>query len=98
MIGLFHYLSLLNLFDAFVTYYGLENGLITEMNPFMDNVYQKSSSFFIVLKVSLSFFLYLFIILKLVPSSPFVKGMALVASGLYTTVFALHCIWLFGLA
>jgi hypothetical protein len=95
MIKIFYYISLLNLFDALVTYYGLENGLISEMNPFMEKVYQTNSSLFILMKLSLSFFLYLFILFKVVPSSRLVKGFAFVASGMYTIVFGLHCFWLF---
>ncbi|WP_404330876.1 DUF5658 family protein [Mesobacillus maritimus] len=92
---IFYYLSLLNIFDAFVTYYGLKNGLITEMNPFMDKLYQANSSLFILMKLSLSLFLYLFILFKVVPSSRLVKSVAFMASGMYTIVFGLHCFWLF---
>ena len=94
MIRLFHYLSLLNLFDAFVTYYGLKQGLITEMNPFMDKIYHLDSGLFMLIKISLSIFLYSFIVFKMVPTSRLVKGVALIASGLYTTVFFLHCVWI----
>ncbi|MBY0098263.1 DUF5658 family protein [Mesobacillus maritimus] len=92
---LFYYLALLNMIDAFVTSYGLENGLISELNPFMDKLYQMNSSLFFFMKFSLSFCLYLFIFFKVVPSSRVVKGVTFVASGMYTIVFGLHCFWLF---
>jgi hypothetical protein len=92
---LFHYLSLLNIFDAFVTSYGLEKDLIKEMNPVMDSVYETNTGLFFLIKLSLSFFLYLFIFFKVIPNSMLVKGVAIIATVLYTGVFILHCIWLF---
>jgi hypothetical protein len=91
---LFHYLSLLNIIDAFVTHYGLENGYITEMNLIMDTLYQTNSGLFIFAKLALSGFLYLFIFFNMVPSSRLVKFVTVIASGLYTVVFGLHCVWL----
>ncbi|SEM94385.1 hypothetical protein SAMN05192533_10786 [Mesobacillus persicus] len=94
MVRVFHYLSLLNLIDAFVTYYGLEKALITEMNPIMDKIYHLHPALFVLTKVSLSLFLYLFIVFKRVPASRLIKGIAFTASFLYTIVFGLHCWWL----
>ncbi|WP_052948813.1 DUF5658 family protein [Mesobacillus campisalis] len=91
---LFHYLSLLNLFDAFVTHYGLKNGLITESNPFMDRAYQADPVLFLLIKLSLSCLLYVFIAFNKVPATVLVKGVTIFASVCYTLVFALHCWWL----
>ena len=44
MVLLFHYLSLLNIFDAVITYFGLENSYIQEMNPLMSSVYAADPS------------------------------------------------------
>ena len=71
---LFHYLSLLNIVDAILTYWGLEQSLISELNPIMNQIYQWSPALFIILKVFLSFCLYLFIILNIIPQTPLVKG------------------------
>ncbi|MBM4764485.1 DUF5658 family protein [Bacillus sp. B15-48] len=94
MTRLFYYLSLLNIVDAFVTYYGLEKGYITEMNPLMNNVYEANSVLFVLIKLSLSLLLFLFIFFKAVPSTQIVKAIAVFASLLYTIVFMLHCVWL----
>ncbi|WP_432806605.1 DUF5658 family protein [Mesobacillus maritimus] len=95
MVALFHYLSLLNLVDAVVTYYGLQNAFITELNPMMDRLYQIHPVLFMAIKISLSVFLYIFIVFRRVPTSRMIKGMTTLASGFYTIVFALHCWWLF---
>jgi hypothetical protein len=92
---LFHYLSILNLFDAFATHYGLKHGLISESNPFMDRVYQADPVLFLLIKLSLSGLLYLFVVFNKVPATRLVKGVTVVASVFYTFVFALHCWWLF---
>jgi hypothetical protein len=94
MVRLFHYLSLLNIADAFITYYGLEKTIIKEVNPLMDRIYEFNPSLFILLKLSLSMCLYLFILLKVVPTSRLILSMAFVAAFIYTIVFVLHCWWL----
>jgi len=94
MVWLFHYLSLLNIVDALITYYGLEMAIITELNPLMARIYEIHPSLFILLKLSLSMFLYVFILFKMVPTSRLIKGFAYTASVFYTIVFGLHCWWL----
>jgi Domain of unknown function (DUF5658) len=94
MVPLFHYLSLLNLLDAFITFYGLEREFIIELNPIMNRLYQFSPVLFILVKLSFSIFLYLFILYKRVPTSKVIQGVVSVASFLYTIVFALHIWWL----
>ncbi|OLS33971.1 DUF5658 family protein [Bacillus sp. MRMR6] len=97
MVFLFHYLSVLNIFDGFVTYYGLENRFITEMNPLMNSLYEANPWLFIFTKIAFSACLYLFIIFKMVPSSRLTKGLTVFASSFYTLIFFLHCYWLFEL-
>jgi hypothetical protein len=94
MVLVFHYLSLLNLLDAFITFYGLEMEFITELNPVMDRLYQVNPILFINGKTSLSIFLYMFIFFKRVPTSKLIIGITSVASLLYTIVFSLHIWWL----
>lgn len=94
MVRLFHYLSLLNILDAFITYYGLEKQLITELNPLMDRMYEVNPALFIFMKLLLSFCLYLFILFKRVPTSKLIKGFTFSATFFYTIVFGLHCWWL----
>lgn len=94
MVLLFHYLSALNIFDAFVTFFGLQNSIIEEMNPLMNNLYEVNPFLFILTKLAFSVFLYLFIFLKKVPNSRVTKGLTLFASSIYTGIFFLHCYWL----
>ncbi|WP_428909548.1 DUF5658 family protein [Niallia sp. Krafla_26] len=70
---LFHYLSLLNIVDGIITYWGLEQSLITELNPIMNQIYQSSPTLFIIVKVFLSVCLYSFIFLNLIPKTFFIK-------------------------
>ncbi|WP_423409256.1 DUF5658 family protein [Heyndrickxia sp. MSNUG] len=94
MVLLFYYLSLLNLADAFLTVVGIENSLITEANPLMERLYSLDLSHFILIKLSLSLALLLFIFYKKVPESQIVKALTLFAAICYTFVFGLHGFWL----
>ncbi|WP_353961112.1 DUF5658 family protein [Neobacillus sp. CF12] len=91
---LFHYLSLLNIFDAFITYFGLENSFIQEMNPLMSKIYEASPVLFLITKLAFSLCLYLFILFKKVPSSSLTKGLTVFATSFYTVIFFLHCWWI----
>jgi len=94
MVVLFHYLSLLNLFDAFITYFGLVNEYIEEANPIMGHLYETNPAFFLLTKIGFSVCLYLFILFKKVPSSTLIKGLTVFASSSYTVIFFLHFYWL----
>ncbi|CAM3895227.1 DUF5658 domain-containing protein [Mesobacillus thioparans] len=91
---LFYYLIILNLFDAAVTWIGLENSLISELNPFILAVYEAHPFLFILIKVILSIFLLLFVLFKVVPQSSIIKGITIFASAAYTAVFFMHAFWL----
>ncbi|WP_374931759.1 DUF5658 family protein [Neobacillus driksii] len=94
MVLLFHYLSLLNIFDACITYFGLENSMIQEMNPLMNRIYEADPAVFLITKMGFSLCLYLFILFKKVPTSFLTKGLTVLASSFYTLIFFLHCYWL----
>ncbi|WP_420491829.1 DUF5658 family protein [Neobacillus niacini] len=94
MVLLFYYLSLLNIFDAVITYFGLENSYIKEMNPLMSRVYEAGPAFFILTKLAFSLCIFLFIIFKKVPTSSLIRRLTVFASSLYTVIFLLHCYWL----
>lgn len=91
---LFHYLSLLNIVDGILTNWGLEQSLISELNPMMNQIYQWSPALFILTKGFLSICLYLFVIFNIIPKTALVKGLMLVAVFFYTFVFFLHCFWI----
>lgn len=97
MVLLFYYLSVLNIFDGFITYFGLENALIQEMNPLMNRLYEAHPVLFIGTKLAFSACLYLFILFKKVPTSSLTKGLTVFASSFYTLIFFLHCYWLIDL-
>lgn len=92
---LFLILSLLNLFDGFATYIGMQSGLIEEYNPLMSRLIAKDPSIFLLLKFSLSLFL---IILsnhiKGIYISKGLRGLLTVALGLYSIVAVVHITWL----
>ncbi|MGJ7920047.1 DUF5658 family protein [Neobacillus sp. LXY-4] len=94
MVRLFYYLSILNVFDAIITFIGLELSLIQEMNPIMNHIYQTNPVLFLLIKFTLSFCLYLFIILKKVPKSTSSRILTYFASGFYTIIFFVHCFWI----
>lgn len=94
VVFLFHYLSLLNIFDAFITFFGLENSFIQEMNPLMSRAYEADPALFLIIKLVFSLCLYLFIFFKKVPTSSLTKGLTVFATSFYTLVFFLHCYWL----
>ncbi|WP_396654858.1 DUF5658 family protein [Mesobacillus jeotgali] len=91
---LFYYLTVLNLFDAVVTWFGVKHKLISELNPVMSAIFKVSPLMFVSLKASLSIFLLLFIIFKKVPRSAFIKGLTIFASVSYTVIAFMHGSWL----
>jgi hypothetical protein len=91
---LFYYLTILNLLDGAVTWFGLKYALISELNPLMHAIYEINPLLFILTKAALSIFLLLFIFLQKVPRSLLIKGLTVFASVSYTLVFCLHAFWL----
>ncbi|WP_226086876.1 DUF5658 family protein [Mesobacillus sp. S13] len=94
MTQLFFYLTILNIFDAGVTWFGLEHAFISELNPFMYAIYEINPLLFVLTKTSLSIFLLLFILLKKVPQSPLIKGLTIFAIVSYTAIVFMHGFWL----
>lgn len=94
MILLFYFLTILNLFDAVVTWFGLKHSFITELNPLMNVIYEVNPVLFFVSKAALSFFLLLFILFEQVPRSFLIKGITMFAAVSYTAIVFLHGFWL----
>lgn len=94
LVLLFYFLSLLNLADAFLTVVGIENSLITEVNPLMKSLYSLNQGVFIMVKIFFSTTLLLFIFYKRVPKSNLIKALTLFAAVCYTSVICLHGFWL----
>lgn len=92
---LFQYLAILNLLDAILTYYGLRNAYITEVNPLMNSLYETHPFLFIAAKFTLSFLLYfLSLYIKSRPAY-WIKGISITASACYTFICLFHGYWLF---
>jgi hypothetical protein len=94
VILLFYYLTILNLFDAAITWFGLKHSFITELNPLMNAIYEVNPVLFFISKAALSFFLLLFIFFKQVPQSSLIKAITMVAVVSYTAIVFLHGFWL----
>lgn len=94
MTKLFFYLTILNIFDAGVTWFGLEHAFISELNPFMYAIYEINPLLFVLTKTFLSIFLLLFILFKRIPQSSLIKALTLFAAVSYTAVVFMHVFWL----
>jgi hypothetical protein len=77
--------------DALLTHIGIKLGIIQEANPLMDWLYERSETFFFLLKVS--FPIMLLLILPQRISKP-IRGLLLAACGVYLFVLSLHGVWL----
>lgn len=91
---LLQYLAIANLLDGITTFIGLKLNLITESNPLMDYTYSKDPLLFISVKIMLSFLLYGFVFLKALPTTDWVKGLAVIAAFLYTIICMAHMYWI----
>ncbi|KAA9032390.1 hypothetical protein F4V44_00335 [Niallia endozanthoxylica] len=72
----------------------MKHSFISELNPLMRQLYEFNPLLFILLKAALSLSLYLFIFLKKVPQSRWLMWITVLAAVFYTSVFALHCVWM----
>lgn len=97
-LGISLIIAALNLFDGFITHFGLELNAIEEANPIMHLLWSTSPTMFLVLKVALSVFISIISYLVYKKSAvPFQKmfSVALVSIGLlYSGIFSLHIFWL----
>lgn len=91
---LFQYLAVLNLLDAFLTYYGLRNSYITEANPLMNSLYEAHPFLFMMVKLTLSFLLYVLSLYITPHPAYWIKGISVVACACYTFICLLHGYWL----
>jgi ABC-type proline/glycine betaine transport system permease subunit len=91
----FVYLSFLNFLDGVMTFIGVSNGLIEEINPLMDSLLNENSWLFLVIKGLLSLLLlFLSSYLKKQKVSVFLAGLTLLAVLIYTSVSFIHLFWL----
>ncbi|WP_226667510.1 DUF5658 family protein [Metabacillus litoralis] len=90
-----HYLALINLVDAHLTFIGLSLDLIEEVNPLMRALYEMSPVYFLFTKLLLSALLYLVIYFDKLPRFRLIKIIGGFGACLYTGVMVLHIGWLF---
>ncbi|WP_169525267.1 DUF5658 family protein [Pseudalkalibacillus hwajinpoensis] len=88
------YVGCCNLLDGFVTFWGLENGWIEEVNPFMRSMYEFHPLAFLSYKTGISLLLLSFLFLHKQIRSVSVRILLSVASIIYTFLLCLHGYWL----
>ncbi|PAE22170.1 hypothetical protein CHH80_01760 [Bacillus sp. 7504-2] len=89
------FLSILNLFDGLMTFFGIHFDLINELNPFMNYIIQVDLLLFLSLKAILSIFLFILaIFFRHRQASIFVKGLLIISLLLYSSVTIVHILWL----
>jgi len=86
------YLLLLSMLDAFFTDLGIRKSLITEANPLMNGIYERSIVSFYALKIIMP--LLLVGILSKIQPSLFIKILIIVAASLYSAILLMHIMWI----
>ncbi len=64
------YLACNNTLDGFITYWGIQNGWIGEVNPFMRALFLLDPLVFLMYKIGLSIFL-IALLIKIITLNPF---------------------------
>ncbi|MDQ0155108.1 DUF5658 family protein [Robertmurraya andreesenii] len=96
MSKIFIFLSVLNVFDGFVTFIGVRGDMIEEYNPFMAYLIDVAPWSFLIVKVLLSLFLLIISRILMEQSISFIlRFLALISVTLYITVTATHFVWLY---
>ncbi|WP_222860823.1 DUF5658 family protein [Robertmurraya massiliosenegalensis] len=89
------YLSFFNLFDGFVTFFGIHFKKIEEFNPLMERVIHMDLWLFLLLKGSLSIFLIILAhFLRNLQVSLYVKQLIIFSLLLYSIVALVHVSWI----
>ncbi|WP_425467150.1 DUF5658 family protein [Pseudalkalibacillus caeni] len=89
------YLGILNLLDGILTYFGIQNFSIQELNPLMESLYKSSPLSFITLKLFLSILLFTIALKGKHPIRKPVSYLVYFAAFAYSIAFCLHSIWIF---
>lgn len=89
------FLSILNLFDGLMTFFGIHFDLINELNPFMNYIIQVDLLYFLFLKAMLSIFLFILaMFFRHRQPSSLVKGLLIISLLLYSGVTIVHVLWM----
>lgn len=91
---IFFFLATLNLGDAFLTYFGINTGNITEENPIMSTVYEINPILFLSIKLILSLCLISLVFLMRFPVGKTTRSLCYIATFFYIFVFILHGYWI----
>ncbi len=87
------YLSSCNLLDGFVTFWGLQNGWIGEVNPLMKFIYELHPFAFLLYKIVLSSFLLCLLLQYKRLKSVLIRILLSIASLIYTVLLGFHVYW-----
>ncbi|WP_407691416.1 DUF5658 family protein [Robertmurraya mangrovi] len=93
MRSFFLYLGILNLFDAFATFYGLSINEISELNPVMSILYERNPFIFLGTKVGLSIVLFSLTGVKKGFNSLTLRTLTIFSTILYSCVCFIHLVW-----
>jgi hypothetical protein len=97
LLTLFTYAGLLNILDGWLSYKGLQLGLMEEANPLMDQLYQEYPHSIWELKLVLGLLAIIVgMLLKPKRNVGVLKILSAVCCTLYTGVMCLHVVWIFG--
>lgn len=89
----FIYLGILNLADAFVTFYGLSINVIEELNPIMRKLYGINPLLFLSTKILLTISLFALIKYKKIPETRLFICLSLISALAYTYICGKHVLW-----
>ncbi|MED4017034.1 DUF5658 family protein [Sutcliffiella cohnii] len=95
MYGLFLSLLILNGIDGVLTFIGLKFNMIEEANPLMSLLFTHNPYLFLIIKITLSFLLLIFLIRKQIPNTRLVKILSIFATASYSYVTCLHLVWIY---
>ncbi|WP_369290140.1 DUF5658 family protein [Anaerobacillus sp. 1_MG-2023] len=89
------YLACINTLDGFITYWGIQNGWIGEVNPLMRALFQMDPLVFLMYKIGLSIFLIVLLLKFHHLKSVLIRILLIVASTIYSFILCIHGYWVY---
>ncbi|MFK3960891.1 DUF5658 family protein [Guptibacillus hwajinpoensis] len=89
------YLASINALDGFLTYWGIQNGWIGEVNPLMRALFQLDPLVFLMYKIGLSIFLIALLKKYNNLKSGLIRILLIVASTIYSFILCIHGYWVY---
>ncbi|WP_408962573.1 DUF5658 family protein [Guptibacillus hwajinpoensis] len=85
----------MNTLDGFITYWGIQNGWIGEVNPLMRALFQMDPLVFQMYKIGLSIFLIVLLLKFHHLKSVLIRILLIVASTIYSFILCIHGYWVY---